>query len=148
MQRAFSIFVVDLRFLILTFFDRGRERTRALKERRFSTADQKNGALESATPSYRRVRHDAASAKNKSLRWLKPPERLQKPFVDSSLANFGAQEFAVVFYADASAGQEVGHCRNRFFGVLGARANGKNKVSQREFGTWFEDLFGRFHDQS
>ena len=148
MQRPFSIFVVDLRSLILTFFDRARE-AGALKERRFSTAEQKNGALESAAPcSYRRVPHDAVPAKNKSLRWLKPPERLQKSFVDSSLANLGSQEFAVVFDADASTGQEVGHCRNRFFGILGARANGNNKVSEREFGTRFEDLFGRFHDQS
>jgi hypothetical protein len=77
-----------------------------------------------------------------------PPERLRKSFVDVSLANLGAQEFAVVFYADASTGQQVGHGRNRLLGAFGAGADGEDKVTEREFRTRFEDLFGRFHDQS
>ena len=77
-----------------------------------------------------------------------PPERLRKSSVDVSLANLGAQEFAVVFYADTSTGQQVGHGRNRFLGAFGAGADGENKVTEREFGAGFEDLFCRFHDQS
>jgi hypothetical protein len=77
-----------------------------------------------------------------------PPERLRKSFVDVSLANLGAQEFAVVFYADAATGQQVGHCRNRLLGAFGAGADSEDKVTEREFGTRFEDLFSRFHDQS
>jgi hypothetical protein len=77
-----------------------------------------------------------------------PPERLRKSFVDVSLANLGAQEFAVVFYTDAATGQEVGHCRNRLLGAFGAGADGEDKVTEREFRTGFEDLFSRFHDQS
>jgi hypothetical protein len=77
-----------------------------------------------------------------------PPERLRESFVDVSLANLGAQEFAVVFYADAATGQQVGHCRNRLLGAFGAGADGEDKVTEREFRTGFEDLFSRFHDQS
>ncbi len=87
-------------------------------------------------------------SEKKSLRWNKPPERLRKSFLSASLANLGAQELAVVFYADASTGQEISHCRNRFFGALGARADGEDKVTEREFRAWFEDLFSRFHDRS
>ena len=148
MQRPFCIFVGRSAIPHPAFFSIEGEREPARSRNAvFNRRPKKrrSGERNSFLP---RFSARCGPAKNKSLRWLKPPERLQKSFFDSSLANFGAQEFAVVFYTDASAGQEVGHCRNRFFGILGARANGKNKVSEREFGAWFEDLFGRFHDQS
>jgi len=78
----------------------------------------------------------------------KPPERLRKSFVDVSLANLGAQKFAVVFYTDAATGQQVGHCRDSLLGAFGAGADGEDKVTEREFRAGFEDLFSRFHDQS
>jgi hypothetical protein len=115
-----------------------------------ATADQQNGALESAAPCLcRRSGFPIMLSPKKKIAPVdQPPERLRKSFVDVSLANLGAQEFAVVFYTDAATGQQVGHCRNRLLGAFGAGANGEDKVTEREFGTRFEDLFSRFHDQS
>jgi hypothetical protein len=120
------------------------------KERGFSTADQQNGTLEKrrslSLPSVRISNY--ASPPKKIAPVDQPPERLRRSFVDVSLANLGAQEFAVVFYADAATGQQIGHCRNRLLGAFGAGADGEDKVTEREFRTGFEDLFSRFHDQS
>jgi hypothetical protein len=59
------------------------------------------------------------------------PERFEiRLCVQFALANFSAQEFAVAFETDFAAAQKVGHRRNGFLGVLGARANGENEIAE------------------
>jgi hypothetical protein len=74
-----------------------------------------------------------------------PPERLRKSIVDLTLANAGPHEPTVVFYAHLAAVEEISYGRHGLFCVLRARANGKDQVAEREFGTRFEDLLGCFH---
>ncbi|OLD70746.1 MAG: hypothetical protein AUG90_00700 [Verrucomicrobia bacterium 13_1_20CM_4_55_9] len=63
----------------------------------------------------------------------KPPERLSK--VGISLANLGAQEFAVALDAHFSAAQQVSHGRDRFFCVLRAGTDCQDEIAKGKFRT-------------
>jgi hypothetical protein len=49
---------------------------------------------------------------------------------NASLANFGAQEFAVALETDFAAAQEIGHCRDSFLGIFSAGADGENEIAE------------------
>ena len=68
--------------------------------------------------------------------------------VELNLANLSAEESAVALDADLAAGQQVGHRRYSFSGVTCARAHRQDKIAQREFRAWLEDLLVRFHNRS
>jgi hypothetical protein len=61
------------------------------------------------------------------------------------LANTSACEAPIVFHADLSAAEEIGHGSDRFPRALSAGANGNNEVAKRKFFWGFEDLFVLFH---
>jgi len=61
------------------------------------------------------------------------------------LANTSASEAPIVFYADLSAAEKIGHGRDRLSRALGAGANGNNEVAKGKFFWGFEDLFVLFH---
>jgi hypothetical protein len=69
---------------------------------------------------------------------------LLKAFKESRLANAGAGKPAVVFDADLTAAEQVGHRRDRFLGVFGAGTHRQDEVAEGEF-TGREDLAGLFH---
>jgi len=62
------------------------------------------------------------------------------------LADFGAEESAVVFDANLTAAQKISHSGDRFFGVTRAGADREDQVTERKFRTGlFEDLAVLFH---
>jgi hypothetical protein len=58
-----------------------------------------------------------------------PPERLKK-FDFVSLADFGAEEFAVALETHLSAAEEISHCRDRLFGIAGAGTDGEDEIAE------------------
>ena len=68
----------------------------------------------------------------------KPPERLSK--VGISLANLGAQEFAVALDAHFSAAQQISHGRDCFFSIPGAGTDCEDEIAKRKFRTRLQDL--------
>ena len=62
------------------------------------------------------------------------------------LADFGAEESAVVLDTDFSAAQEISHGCDRFFGVTRAGADRKDQITERKgCARLFEDLAVLFH---
>jgi hypothetical protein len=66
----------------------------------------------------------------------KLPERFREIRV-VSLADLGAEKFAVALDAHFSAGQQVSDGCNRFFRVRGAGTHGQDEIAQGKFRTGF-----------
>src|SRR4029077_5933013 len=56
------------------------------------------------------------------------------------LANAGAQETSVIFYAYLAAGQKIRHCCNRFCAAARAGTNCQDQISERQSGARSHDL--------
>jgi len=83
-------------------------------------------------------------AQKKSLRQTIRRSDFEK-FWFVSLANFGAEEFAVALEAHPAAAEQVGHSRDRLLGVGGARTDSENQIAKRKFGSGLKDEVVFFH---
>jgi hypothetical protein len=61
------------------------------------------------------------------------------------LANPGAIKATVAFHPHLAAAEKISHCGNCLLGVLGARADGEDEITERKFGPGLEDLGILFH---
>src|SRR4029077_6933395 len=85
--------------------------------------------------------------KRKTLRWTNHRSVFENLF-DFALADAGAHKPPVVLHANTTTGEKISHGCDGLFRVLRAGADRKDKVTEREFRTGFEDLFSLFHNRT
>jgi hypothetical protein len=73
-----------------------------------------------------------------------PLERSRNRIAEK-LADLGPEEPPMVFDADPSTAEQIGHRRNRFAATLCAGADGENKVAKGKLFWLAEDLRVLFH---
>jgi hypothetical protein len=66
----------------------------------------------------------------------KLPERFREIRV-VSLADLGAEKFAVALELHFPAAEQIGHSCDRFLGIAGARTDRENEITERKFWTGF-----------
>lgn len=66
--------------------------------------------------------------------------------VEVNLANLGAEESAVVFDANLTAAEKIGHRCDSLLCIFRAGADREDQVTERKLRSWLEDLGILFHN--